>query len=178
MTDWFLNAWWDALSDVHSFSEAGGDVLYLIALTAFILWVLLLERFIYVEFIFHQERKKLVQTWEEYHDRDSWWAKRYREMLLSQANSRLSFPLPIIKSLVAICPMLGLMGTVTGMIEVFDVVSLLGTGNARALASGVSKATIPTMTGMIVGLSGIFLLYRYQHRIDREQILLSDHLRS
>ena len=47
----------------------------------------------------------------------------------------------IIQTLIALCPVLGLLGTVTGMIEVFDVVSFFGTGNARALASGITKAT-------------------------------------
>ena len=56
----------------------------------------------------------------------------------------------IIQTLIALCPVLGLLGTVTGMIEVFDVVSFFGTGNARALASGITKATLPTMTGMAI----------------------------
>ena len=58
----------------------------------------------------------------------------------------------------ALCPLLGLMGTVTGMIEVFDVMAISGTGNARSMAAGVSKATIPTMAGMVGALSGVFLV--------------------
>lgn len=176
--DRLILAYTEAFSDVESFFEAGGDVLYLIALTAFLLWVLLLERFMYVEFIFRRERKEILKTWESFNHESKSMAMHYRDMLISQADGKLSFPLPVIRALVAICPMLGLLGTVVGMIEVFDIVSLMGTGNARALASGVSKATIPTMTGLVVGLSGIFLLYRYQHRIARERLLLDDTLRS
>ena len=55
--------------------------------------------------------------------------------------------LQIIKSLVALCPMLGLLGTVTGMIEVFDVMAIAGSGNVRGMAGGISKATLPTMAG-------------------------------
>jgi biopolymer transport protein ExbB len=62
----------------------------------------------------------------------------------------------MIKTLVALCPLLGLVGTVTGMIEVFDVMALSGTGNARSMAAGVSRATIPTMAGMVGALSGVF----------------------
>jgi biopolymer transport protein ExbB len=65
---------------------------------------------------------------------------------------------PVIQTLVALCPLLGLMGTVTGMIEVFDVMAISGTGNARSMAAGVSKATIPTMAGMVGALSGVFLI--------------------
>ena len=61
----------------------------------------------------------------------------------------------IIQTLIALCPILGLLGTVTGMIEVFDVVSFFGTGNARALASGITKATLPTMTGMAISIVGL-----------------------
>jgi biopolymer transport protein ExbB len=42
------------------------------------------------------------------------------------------------------------------MIEVFDVMAISGSGNARSMASGVSKATIPTMAGMVGALSGVF----------------------
>jgi biopolymer transport protein ExbB len=52
---------------------------------------------------------------------------------------------------------LGLLGTVTGMIQVFDVVAVLGTGNARALASGITMATLPTMVGMTVSIIGLLL---------------------
>ena len=54
--------------------------------------------------------------------------------------------------------MLGLLGTVTGMIEVFDVMAFTGTGNPRAMASGVSKATLPTMTGLVISISGLFAI--------------------
>ena len=49
-----------------------------------------------------------------------------------------------------------LLGTVYGMIEVFEVLAVLGTGNPRAMSTGVAKATIPTMAGMTIALSGYF----------------------
>jgi len=73
---------------------------------------------------------------------------------------QLQQSLGLIKSLVAVCPLLGLLGTVTGMIEVFDVMAVMGTGSARAMASGISKATIPTMAGMVGALTGVFCHYR------------------
>jgi biopolymer transport protein ExbB len=64
--------------------------------------------------------------------------------------------------------MLGLLGTVTGMIEVFDVMALSGGGNTRAMASGVSKATIPTMAGMVAALSGIILILQIERFAENE----------
>ena len=78
-----------------------------------------------------------------------------RRMLVSEMELKLNRGLGFIKTIVAVCPMFGLLGTVTGMIEVFDVMALTGSGNARGMAAGVSKATLPTMAGMVAALSGM-----------------------
>ena len=78
--------------------------------------------------------------------------------------------------MVALCPLLGLMGTVTGMIEVFDVMAFSGSGNARSMASGVSKATIPTMAGMVGALSGVFLVTMLNQKVNKEVEDLEDNL--
>jgi biopolymer transport protein ExbB len=59
--------------------------------------------------------------------------------------------------LAAIAPLLGLLGTVGGMIKTFEVIAEFGTGNARALASGISEALITTQTGLVVAVPGLFL---------------------
>ena len=67
----------------------------------------------------------------------------------------MSRGLKLIPSIIALLPMFGLLGTVTGMIQVCDVMAVLGSGNPRAMADGVSAATIPTMSGMVVALAAI-----------------------
>ena len=62
----------------------------------------------------------------------------------------------VIKTMVALCPLLGLLGTVTGMIEVFNIMAVTGGGDAKSMAGGVQQATIPTMAGMVAALSGVF----------------------
>ena len=59
--------------------------------------------------------------------------------------------------LAAVAPLLGLLGTVTGMITTFDVISEFGTGNARALASGISEALVTTQSGLVVAVPGMLL---------------------
>jgi len=76
--------------------------------------------------------------------------------MVSQVKERTDTNVGIIKTLVALLPLLGLLGTVTGMIEVFDVMALSGSSNARLMAGGVFKATIPTMAGMTAALSGLY----------------------
>lgn len=60
--------------------------------------------------------------------------------------------------LAAIAPLLGLLGTVTGMIATFDIISWFGTGNARAMAGGISEALITTQTGLFVAIPGLYML--------------------
>jgi biopolymer transport protein ExbB len=84
--------------------------------------------------------------------------------------------MPLLATLIAICPLLGLLGTVTGMIQVFDVLSATGTGNARAMASGIAQATLPTMAGLVVALSGLYFRSRFQRLAERSQQELADRL--
>ena len=74
-----------------------------------------------------------------------------------------------------LCPLLGLLGTVTGMISVFDAMATQG-GNARSMAAGVSMATIPTMCGMIASLSGLLGSTFVKRKVDFEVELFEDHL--
>lgn len=63
-------------------------------------------------------------------------------------------------------PLLGLLGTVGGMITTFDVISTFGTGNARAMASGISEALISTQAGLVVAIPGLVLGSLLSRRAD------------
>jgi len=76
--------------------------------------------------------------------------------------------------LASVAPLLGLLGTVTGMITTFDVISIFGTGNPKALASGISEALITTQAGLVVAIPGLFMgnslnrqVERFQDRMER-----------
>lgn len=158
------------------FMERGGDVLWLILLTAVLLLTLLLERYWFIRFDFPKRMAQLVKEYTSRHHCSAWCKEQIKTGLRSQAKIELESSLSVIKVLVALSPMLGLLGTVTGMIHVFDVMTLTGTGNARAMASGVSMATIPTMAGMVVALVGIFMLARFEHKKNRALEHFSDAL--
>ncbi len=64
--------------------------------------------------------------------------------------------LALIAVLASAAPLLGLLGTVLGMIETFDVIAIFGTGNARALAGGISVALVTTQTGLLIAIPGLF----------------------
>jgi biopolymer transport protein ExbB len=70
---------------------------------------------------------------------------------------RIRQRLPMIAVLAAIAPLLGLLGTVLGMIETFEVIALFGTGNAKAMASGISVALVTTQAGLLVAVPGLLV---------------------
>jgi biopolymer transport protein ExbB len=62
------------------------------------------------------------------------------------------------------------------MVEVFEVMAVQGSGNPRSMAAGVSKATIPTMAGMVAALSGVAMATYLQRKAATERELLADNL--
>lgn len=66
----------------------------------------------------------------------------------------------------AITPLIGLLGTVIGMIKVFTAIRLEGTGNAAVLAGGISEALITTAAGLTVAIPSLFFYRFFQRRVD------------
>jgi len=62
------------------------------------------------------------------------------------------------------------------MIHVFDVMAVTGTGNARAMASGISMATVPTMAGMVVSLIGLYFKTRFDGMAKKQLDIFKDQL--
>ena len=165
---------YSAIEAIREFLELGGDVLYGIMLVLLLMWTFILERLWYFYKVYPDERKSIVAIWDARADTTSWYAKSIRAGLISGASLNLQRNVSIIKVLIAICPLLGLLGTVTGMMSVFDVMTFSGTGNARAMAGGVSKATIPTMAGMVAALSGVYFGTFLEHKAGNEAETLED----
>jgi biopolymer transport protein ExbB len=164
---------WEAIRD---FLELGGDVLFLIGVLMVFMWILIFERLFYLITEHRNVVKDVLNRWEARSDRKSWNAHMIRERMLSEVRAKTEGSIPIIHALVALCPLMGLLGTVTGMIEVFHVMAVSGSGNARSMASGVAKATIPTMAGMVAALSGMFIAIWLQGRASTELEILDEHL--
>lgn len=82
------------------------------------------------------------------------------EQASSQVIHEMERYLNTLGTLAAVTPLLGLLGTVVGMIRVFSEIMLQGTGNANALAGGISEALITTAAGLSVAIPS-FVFYRY-----------------
>lgn len=86
---------------------------------------------------------------------------RLEETLYLEAN-RLKFGLTTLTVFAAVAPLLGLLGTVTGMIETFQSISLYGTGDPKLMSSGISQALITTQLGLAVAIP-LLLLHAFLH---------------
>ena len=162
---------------MHEFFAAGGVVLGTVFVVSLVLWTLIIERYVYLRLVYPRELSRLVAAWRRRRDQTSWFAHKIRLALIYDMATRLTRGQALIRSLIAICPLLGLLGTVTGMIQVFDVMAVVGTGNARAMSAGISMATIPTMAGLVIALSGLFFSTRLRHLAALERQRVADLLR-
>lgn len=161
---------------IRDFLELGGPVLRVIAVVILVMWILILERLIFYRTSLLGLMKDAFRSWEARAERKSWHAHQIRAAMISEVRMAANQGLPMIQTLVALCPLLGLLGTVTGMINVFQVMAAQGTGNARSMAAGVSMATVPTMAGMVGALSGVFLVTILTRTARRRVALLEDDL--
>lgn len=152
---------------IRSFFEAGGNVLWGIFIATMLMWTLIIERFWYFRSVLPRNLAAVVSEWEARTDKLSWASHSIRSQLVSQMAIESHRYIGTIQVLMLILPLLGLLGTVTGMIQVFNVMAIAGTGNARLMAGGVSAATIPTMAGLVAALSGLYLSVHLKRRADR-----------
>ncbi len=163
-------------ADLQEFLERGGPILVLIMGTTFVMWAFILERFAYFYFAFDGQSKRVKQEWGSRADKLSWYAHAIRDQLISEVNQRAQQNVELIKTLVAIAPLFGLLGTVTGMVTVFDVMAISGSSDAQAMSAGVSRATIPTMAGMVASLSRLILANQIELLAKRRTAGLADSL--
>lgn len=121
-------------------------------------------------------RDRIIANWNARADTTSWYAHKIRDAWVSEAESKLKERMNVINTLIAVCPMIGLLGTVTGMIAVFEIMAVQGTGNPRLMAAGISMATIPTMAGMVACLSGVFVSSKLEGKVKSAVHQLADSL--
>lgn len=172
-----MNGLNNPLSAISAFLDAGGSVLWAILVLALLLWSLIVERLLFFRFSYPSMAQTWIGQWHSRKDKRSRLAQNIRVAIISRARLEMGKTVAVIKVLVALCPLLGLLGTVTGMIHVFDVMAVIGTGNARAMAAGVSRATMPTMAGMVIAIASLYFTRQIEERISAETHRLADHLR-
>lgn len=166
----------ELIAEVRTFMDAGGPTLWWIFGAAIGLWVLSVERGLFFAFTLPDEAEQRRRGYEATAGWPRWRRVHQRQRLTSEVRLLARQRLWLIKSLVALCPLLGLLGTVVGMLEVFDVMSVAGNGNARAMAAGVSQATLSTLAGMGGALSGLFVVQQLERTASARVVRFADEL--
>ena len=164
------------LPEIREFFEAGGPVLWGILMVTIIMWTLIIERFWFFQYLLPQKRVEIIDEWGSINNKGDWFSMRMRDQMISEVSTETKRFLLTIETMMQILPLLGLLGTVVGMIKVFDVMTFFGTGNARLMASGVSQATIPTMAGLVAAISGLYIANLLKRKADDEISRIADQL--
>ena len=164
------------LPEIREFFEAGGPVLWGILMVTIIMWTLIIERFWFFQYLLPQKRLEIIDEWGSINNKGDWFSMRMRDQMISEVSTETKRFLLTIETMMQILPLLGLLGTVVGMIKVFDVMTFFGTGNARLMASGVSQATIPTMAGLVAAISGLYIANLLKRKADDEIASIADQL--
>ena len=150
-----------------SLFEQGGMTLWAILFASILLWILIIERYWFHWREMPKIRSRLYQDWVEQRETVAALLKFRRiEALVGDLRAEAKRNLLALNALTVILPLLGLLGTVSGMIKVFEVITVFGSGNTRGMASGISEALVTTMAGLFTALSGIYFVTDLEHRAE------------
>lgn len=161
---------------LQAFLERGGPVLLVIMAATFVMWALILERLFYFRFAHKQIAAEAIAEWRSRSDRKSKLAHWVRDKLISEVRQKAEENVQLTKAMVALAPLLGLLGTVTGMVSVFDIMAITSGADAKAMSAGVSRATIPTMAGMVASLSGVLITSGMERKVNRSVQQVEDQM--
>jgi biopolymer transport protein ExbB len=192
-----MNGWIDAAAvHLESYLCAGGVVMVPLVIVCLLMWALIIDRLLFFK---HLRRKNMAPAtaWEHICEGRLPDGKLYggavallaaeflrrrgsnaemddtiMDEALRKFTGRLTDKLAMIGVLAAVAPLLGLLGTVTGMMATFDVLAIFGTGNAKAMANGISEALVTTQTGLLIAIPGLYM----KGFLDRRAVGMQQHI--
>lgn len=172
---------WEYVYRVEDFLSAGGIVMVPLILVSILMWALIINRTVFFRRLYRKNMSRTMAG-ELVKNNEMPDQKKYKgaiTMLVTEFLKRRSGSsgvdrhildetvvllvssldryLAVIGVLATMAPLLGLLGTVVGMITTFDIIAVFGTGNAKAMAGGISQALITTQTGLIIAIPGLYM---------------------
>ena len=171
----------DLYFQAEGYLLGGGMVIAPIVLISFVMWTLIINRVLFFRRLYRKNMSRVeagrcimhgeFPDQKQYRGITSLLVRRFLtkktgnltvdkhildETVMHYVSSLDSY-LAVIQVLASIAPLLGLLGTVTGMITTFNIIAGFGTGNARAMAGGISEALITTQSGLLVAIPGLYM---------------------
>lgn len=158
--------WVNYTDGLATLFEQGGLILWSILLASIYLWILLAERYWFYWAQMPELRSRLREEWNNRGLLAANLAYRRIDALVADLRTEANRNMLALNALVVILPLLGLLGTVSGMIKVFEVITVFGTGNTRGMAAGISEALVTTMAGLFTALSGLYFVSDLERRAE------------
>ncbi|MBT8083759.1 MAG: MotA/TolQ/ExbB proton channel family protein [Woeseia sp.] len=160
--------WTDVQDGFSGLFEQGGMTLWAILFASILLWILIVERYWFHWRELPDIRARLLNDWRTGRQSvEDAMGLRRMEALVKDLRAEAGRNLLALNALTVILPLLGLLGTVSGMIKVFEVITVFGSGNTRGMASGISEALVTTMAGLFTALSGLYFVSDLESRADK-----------
>lgn len=181
----------EQLLDTLNYFHGGGIVMLPLLFSSMLMWTMIINRMLYLralekydiirsetkEYILHDKsldigkyrglRAQFVSIFLKKRCGKSEIDQYILDETVMSLNNMLDQYLAYIGVLAAVSPFFGLLGTVTGMMSTFDIIAIFGTGNAKAMAGGISEALISTQTGLLVAIPGLYMHNLLLRRADR-----------
>jgi biopolymer transport protein ExbB len=185
----------DFFTDILDYLAGGGIVMIPLGIVSLWMWILIVERLIYFRSLKYASvsaheilgvwkgkdaparkglRAGILRSFSQLRTGNSTEDKCTLHLLIMRNRPALKRNIAIIGVLAGIAPLLGLLGTVTGMMTTFEVLGGYGTGNVRAMAGGLSEALLTTQTGLVVAIPGMFMAGFLNRRAKRFNHLLNN----
>ncbi len=195
----------DFVARTYAYLQPGGMVMLPLVFSSVWMWVLIIDRLLFYRQLSRDDiplrqavgmlaakpapagatglRAQVVAAFLAERTGDRRIDKKILDRCAMRVRPAIRKALAPIATLAAVAPLFGLLGTVTGMITTFDVIRLFGTGNAKAMAGGISEALITTQSGLTAAIPGLFMsVYlmrrasRLEGRLDETVAALKRHL--
>jgi biopolymer transport protein ExbB len=151
---------------LRDFMEQGGPVLWYIAFLVTFMWALIFERVYYFLFVHDDFAQNIRSKYLSMKFKSPWHKNQTKTRFISEGKISINRNVQLIQVCIA----------VTGMIEVFQVMAFTGGGDARSMAGGVSKATLPTMAGMVSSLSGVLAMIWVKNQVESNELMMVDYV--
>ncbi len=171
--------------------QEGGAVGYVILILGFIALVIAVMRYIALRAIqasVHKQAKdlkrpsinnplgRILQVYQDNPKSDAESMELKLGEVLLKESPDITKGLMIIKIIAVVAPLLGLLGTVTGMIQTFQAITLYGAGDPQTMAGGISQALVTTVLGLVVAIPSVFLHWITSSKAKEIEEVLEEHV--
>ncbi|HEY4126552.1 MAG TPA: MotA/TolQ/ExbB proton channel family protein [Gammaproteobacteria bacterium] len=156
---------------------AAGGVLWLLLLLAVALWSLIAERYWYFLFVYPAVQEIALRRWKRYEKAELRTIRRARKQIVANVFAETHRSVDFIQSLVGVMFLLGVFGSVGGVMKVLAAESLGGAAGQQRIAGGIVSAAVPILAAGALVLVALFFTRALRDRADRETRLLADKLR-